>query len=143
MGQKTEDDFDRWDDERVDRATRARITPGRADTMSGTDNLRAAEESIRAAERVLAQARRNLEKVRAEAIPDEPDAQVIMFKVRHDTYGRAYTYAALRAKGRWHLTGRDGKAYTWKELVEWMRGRTWVSPVDTMIEHGTPLDVTA
>ena len=58
-------------------------------------------------------------------------------EVRTDEDGRplkTYMYVALRAGGRWHLSGakQAGKSYTWAELGLWLAGDG--EPVTTLVE---------
>lgn len=52
---------------------------------------------------------------------DRKDGAVIRFAVSQG--GRSYTYAALRASGKWYLTGRDRELRTWDQLCTWMAAR--------------------
>ena len=45
------------------------------------------------------------------------DGAVIRWRKRFNTSGRKYTYAALKAGGRWYLTNRSGSALSWDDLV--------------------------
>jgi hypothetical protein len=45
------------------------------------------------------------------------DGQVLVYK-RNFGGPTQYTYAAIRANGKWYLTGTDNKAKSWDELVE-------------------------
>lgn len=43
---------------------------------------------------------------------------VIRWKHRFSQGGKKYTYAALKAGGRWYLTNQQGTMLTWDQLVE-------------------------
>lgn len=66
------------------------------------------------------QAMRQLEKYEKYGEDDYEDGAVIIFEYQFTPSGQAYSYAALKAHGKWYTTGpRSPKAYTWEELVSW------------------------
>ncbi len=84
---------------------------------------------IEAAEAQLREARMELAKMNGpeEPLSDFMDSHplgrpVVTFNLRFEGRGRVYTYAAIRAVGRWHLTGSQmgHKPFTWHELMEWI-----------------------
>jgi len=58
-------------------------------------------------------------------VPDTdpfPDGMVLVFDARYLPDGPTYSYAALRAAGKWYMTGGravQGHGLTWAELVDW------------------------
>ena len=49
------------------------------------------------------------------------DGQAVRFKWQSPTSGRAFTYLALRAGGKWYTTGRESHlARPWSSLVDWL-----------------------
>lgn len=55
---------------------------------------------------------------------DFPEFAVITFtRTFPDAPERSYTYAALKAEGRWYLTGRDRAPHTWDSLVAFIAHR--------------------
>lgn len=50
---------------------------------------------------------------------EPPEGAVLKWEKAFDTpKGASYTYVALRAGGKWYLTGRRTAGVTWSELVE-------------------------
>lgn len=58
-----------------------------------------------------------------DSLPSEPleDNTVVTFEIRYNSHDhQTYTYAALKAKGAWWLTGREKGGRSWEELLEFM-----------------------
>lgn len=72
----------------------------------------------------LAQARLEhllAEKSRLERMPADPGPGVIAFDIRFPGNDTKYSYAAVRARGLWWVTGRDGaRGRSWTEMLEFM-----------------------
>jgi hypothetical protein len=87
-------------------------------------------------DREIARHRDKLERAEAlreqlAGIPDTdpfPDGMVLVFDARFGSESKTYSYAALRAAGKWYVTGqvvrraptgRAGYGLTWLELIGW------------------------
>lgn len=46
--------------------------------------------------------------------PEEPEQDLVIFEVQFNGYGRVYSYAGIRADGKWYVTGQSALA-----KVEW------------------------
>jgi hypothetical protein len=56
-------------------------------------------------------------------IDDFEDGAVIQYDIKFQNWddAKVYTYAAVKAAGRWYTTGtRAGRGYTWDELLDWI-----------------------
>jgi len=61
------------------------------------------------------------ERERILKLPTEPktDRTVVTFQVRFDEHGSAvYSYAAIRARGLWFLTGMEVRGKSWADILE-------------------------
>lgn len=101
----------------------------------------ALQKRINRTEASLAEARVELAKLDRPVEPKSTitgDAPMIQFRFQFNGYGRVYTFGAVRADGRWYLTGtrsefRTGR--TWDELMDWIEARgTLVGPIRHAIE---------
>ena len=45
------------------------------------------------------------------------DGDILAWEMAYDYHGKEYHFAAIRAGGRWYMTGKSTIAYTWDELV--------------------------
>jgi hypothetical protein len=54
---------------------------------------------------------------------DEGAVREPNYTVEESTETRWFHYAALKTGGKWYLTGRETKPFTWDELVEFMVGK--------------------
>jgi len=61
---------------------------------------------------------------------------VLTFSKKFEVDGTAYLYAAIRAGGKWYLSGptQQGQAYTYQELVAFLVGGAVPVPFD-QVEH--------
>lgn len=64
----------------------------------------------------------NREALAAAAFGKEgPDGTVVRWRMRFTKGGTKYTYAAIRAAGKWYTTGpKSPKGLTWGELCSWL-----------------------
>lgn len=74
---------------------------------------------IEKTERRLARVRAE---IKAESYPTEPTVSLITFQKQYITVGKTYDYAALRANGRWYITGSTApQGITWRQLIDFIR----------------------
>lgn len=61
---------------------------------------------------------------------DHKDGTVLAFRKRFEQFGPSYSYAAIRANGRWYMTGGRSSAQgcSWAELVDWLVAGEPVDP---------------
>ena len=82
------------------------------------------DEKIAAIERRIEKLRELQERLIEQPEDDFEDEAVIVFKKRFTTCGdgstSAYTYAAIKIKGRWYVTGTSQAKLTWEELLDFI-----------------------
>lgn len=84
---------------------------------------------------LIAKAQIELSKI--ERRPVEPeDSHLITFEVQFTGYGQVYTFAAIKADGRWYPTGRNLPKYfgSWEEIFDYFEARGTVSNVKAAID---------
>lgn len=98
---------------------------GKIHFQTKENKMRKREEIEREAkqlERRLSSLVVELEKI--DNLPAEPgpDGTIVRFDVRYTPSGVSYSYAALKSRGAWWLTGREKGGRSWEELLEFMSG---------------------
>lgn len=67
-----------------------------------------------------------------------PDDTILLFGIQYggSTTGKVYTFAALKAGGRWFFTGSGPRDAGWAAVQRWLQGNgrvvTWVKTVTAM-----------
>lgn len=84
-------------------------------SMSGTK-----EERIKSLQEVVKLVGVMLDDI--DSWPSEPenDGAVVTFSRKFTPRGQIYSYAAIRAVGKWYVTGSSTEPFTWDELMDWM-----------------------
>lgn len=80
-------------------------------------------EALRQEALLLLERANQLDSRPEEPIEDEDGAAVVWFRKRFRTGpSTRYTYAAVKAKGRWYVSGANlsGRRFTWDELLDWI-----------------------
>lgn len=95
---------------------RMKINERKDNPMRDSKTVDTAIELAEARLAALLEEREQLRKLPAEP---EQDDTVITFKVRFDEHSRTrYSYAAIRARGVWFLTGTVTRGKPWSEILE-------------------------
>lgn len=54
------------------------------------------------------------------SMSEPPDGSVIELKLAYPGSPITYTYAGIRIRDKWYLTGQDGLPQTWDNLLRWI-----------------------
>lgn len=81
--------------------------------------------------KAIADAQAMLVKIERRPIEPDDDNAVITFRFMYSGYGQVYTFAAIKADGRWYPTGRNLPNHfaSWEDLFEYFEARGSITDV--------------
>jgi hypothetical protein len=95
-------------------------------------DMKTKEQELKDLKAELAKVQKQIDKIEHGRLGKEPaNGSVFKIERKFERYGTGYTYSAVRADGKWYLTGTRGdatKAMSWDELKRWIGdySRVWV-----------------